>query len=103
MIKINIKKKDNIIESIVIKGHACFANIGKDIVCSAVSSIVITTINALIRIDENSIDYIEKEAFIDLKILKKDDISQILVNNMIYLLNDLEKRYPKNLKIKWEV
>ena len=35
-----------------------------------------------------------------IKILSNDNITNILINNMITLLNDLEKQYPENLKIK---
>ena len=45
--------------SILITGHALYADYGKDIVCSAVSSIVITTINGIISIDNNAIKYEE--------------------------------------------
>ena len=41
---IQVEKKEN---SILITGHALFDDYGKDIVCSAVSSIVITTINGI--------------------------------------------------------
>ena len=51
MIKVNLKEKDKI----VITGHAGYDDYGKDIVCASVSSIVITTINAIIDIDDNAI------------------------------------------------
>ena len=52
MIKVSIDKN-----KIEIKGHAYFDDIGKDIVCASVSSIVITTINAILEIDESTIYY----------------------------------------------
>ena len=39
--------------------HAMYDDFGKDIVCSSVSSIVITTVNAIERIDNESISYTE--------------------------------------------
>ena len=44
MIKVKISKK-----SIEISGHAKYAAHGKDIVCAAVSSITITTVNAILK------------------------------------------------------
>ena len=38
-------------KKIEIKGHSNYDDLGKDIVCSAVSSIVTTTINGIISID----------------------------------------------------
>ena len=51
---IKVELKDNLI---TIKGHAGYADKGKDIVCASVSSIVITTINAIVEINPEAIDY----------------------------------------------
>ena len=47
MIKISYKK-DKLIEEIKIQGHAMYSDFGKDIVCSAVSTMVTTTINNIL-------------------------------------------------------
>ena len=52
MIKV-LKNKENI----SITGHAMYDDYGKDIVCSAVSSIVITTINGILAINSEAITY----------------------------------------------
>ena len=94
MIKVRIK--DN---TIIVSGHANFADYGKDIVCASVSSIVITSINACLRIDSESIDY--KEETDKLTILvnsDKDDIKKI-IENMICMLEELAETYNKNIKI----
>ncbi|MDD3392242.1 MAG: ribosomal-processing cysteine protease Prp [Bacilli bacterium] len=84
---------------IKIKGHALYANFGQDIVCASVSSIVITSVNALIRIDKDAISVNEDEGFVQIDIKKKDKIVQIIIDNMISLLDELEHKYPKNIKI----
>jgi uncharacterized protein len=99
MIKVNISKKDNLINSVSIKGHALYNESGKDIVCSAVSSIVITTVNALIRYNQSCIEYIDEDGYIKLDVLKHDDMIDLLINNMIDLLNELEEQYKKYIKI----
>ncbi len=96
MIKVNIKEKD-VIEEITIKGHSGYEEIGKDIICASVSSIVITTINAIIRIDEEAINYDES---VIIKILKHNEIIDKLIFNLIDLLKELEKQYPKYIKIR---
>ena len=60
MIKVVIKKSNNIIEKIECNGHAMHDVHGKDIVCSAFSTMVITTINGILEIDRNAISYDEK-------------------------------------------
>lgn len=96
MIKISIKKENNKVEEILIKGHALYDDYGKDIVCASVSSIVITTVNAIESIDKDSISYDEKGFLI--KILKHDLVIDKLISNMINLLKELERDYPNNIK-----
>lgn len=100
MVKVEIKNENGCVNNIKIKGHANFSEHGKDIVCASISSIVITTVNALIKNDPESVKYIENEGLIDLTILKNTDFSNLLINNMIDLLRELEKQYEKNIKIK---
>ena len=102
MIKVNIKAKEGNINSIKISGHAGYDVSGKDIVCAAVSSITITTVNALIRLDENAIDYVQND---DLTVIvkKHDEVTSVLIQNMIDLLQELEKDYKINIKIYREV
>lgn len=83
---------------IEISGHANFDDYGKDIVCASVSSIVITTINACIEIDEDSIYYEDNEKLI-IEIKKENEVIKKLINNMVFMLESLEKDYPKNIKI----
>ncbi len=94
MIKVEIKNKE-----IIIKGHASYSEYGKDIVCASVSSIVITTINAIIEIDKEAIDYEDLEGRINIKVLKDDNIINKLIDNMIQLLEQLEKDYKNCIKI----
>ena len=96
MIKISIKKNNNYIEAVSITGHAMYDDFGKDIVCSSVSSIVITTINAIERINKDSISYTE-EPF-SVKVLKNDEITRVLIENMISLLEELGSQYHENIK-----
>ena len=94
MIKVEIENN-----KIEIKGHANYDDYGKDIVCASVSSIVITTINAIIEFDPESIYYEDLNNRILIKKLKDDDITNKIINNMIELLEELEKSYKDNIKI----
>ena len=95
MIKVLVKK-----DKIEITGHSDYDTIGKDIVCSAVSSIVTTTINGIISIDSDAIyyEYYSDKMLIEIK--KEDIVIRKLINNMIDLLISLSKDYPKNIKVK---
>ena len=101
MIKVEILKKSNIIESIHCKGHAGYDNYGKDIVCASFSTMIITTINAILEIDKDAISYTDTN---DLKIIniKKDNITNSLLNNLVNMIYELKESYDKNIKIKEE-
>ena len=94
---IKVSKKENIIE---ITGHSGYDTLGKDIVCSAVSSIVTTTINGIISIDSDAISYKYHNDTMTISILKNDEITVKLINNMLDLLISLSKDYPKNINVK---
>lgn len=96
MIKISLKEENKKINEIKIKGHALYDDYGQDIVCAAFSSILITTVNALEKIDKKAI-FVDEKKFL-IKVLKDDEIVNILINNMLDLFHDLEHDYPKNIK-----
>lgn len=97
MIKVNVSK-----DYIVITGHANYADYGKDIVCSAVSSTVITTCNAIMKFDKNLIKYEELKDKVTITINSHNEIVDNLISNMIDMLQELEKDYPKNINIRKE-
>ncbi len=101
MIKVRIKKENNIISIIECHGHAKYADYGHDIVCASFSTMIITTINAILEIDESAISYTDSN---DLKIvnIKKDNITNSLLNNLVNMIYELKTNYDKNIDIKEE-
>ena len=102
MIKVQISVNDNNIKKINIKGHAGYDDYGKDIVCSSVSSITITTINAILMFDKNYISYNEKKDNFEIVIYENNDLTNKLIQNMINMITELSQDYPKNIKIEEE-
>lgn len=100
MINISYKKNDNHINYVKISGHADYADEGFDIVCASVSSISITTLNAIIRYDEESIYYHEEDGLLEIGIVKYSEFIDILMENMISMFEELEKQYKDYIKIK---
>ena len=94
MIKVEVRK-----DIISILGHANYDAYGKDIVCAAVSSIVMTSIEGIASFSKESIDIDEKIDRLDITINKHDNITDKLIANMLNCLSELEKKYPKNIKI----
>ncbi len=94
---IKVEKKEKIVRII---GHSGYGFVGEDIVCSAVSSIVTTTINGILSIDSGAIKYGYKNDIMEIIIQKDDEITLKLIDNMLDLLRSLSKDYPKNINVK---
>ena len=99
MIKVTIKETD-CIKELEIKGHANYSKYGSDIVCASVSSMCITTVNAIIKIDNNAIEYKEDEGYLLINIKKHSDTVDKLINNLIDLLEELKSNYQKYIEIR---
>ena len=102
MLKVVIKKQNNKVKKINLLGHANYDDYGKDIVCSSASSIMITTINAIMMFDKSYITYEQKKDNFEIIINKNDKILDNLITNMINMFKELEQDYPKNIKIEEE-
>ena len=100
MIRVIIKKEKEEYKKITISGHAMYDDYGKDIVCSACSSIVITTINGILALDKEGLDYEVSKNGMVIDILSMNETTQKLIHNMIGLLKELEEKYPTNIKVK---
>ncbi len=101
MIKVKIEKKNNKIENIFISGHSGYAEKGSDIVCAAVSSVVTTSINAILSF-QKTIEVTDDGNSMKIHILEHDKITDTLIENMIDLLKEIEKEYKKNIKMEGE-
>ena len=100
MIKVKVEKENSIYKKISILGHAMYDDYGKDIVCSAASSIATTTINGILTLDEGSLSYqVNKEGLI-IENISDNEITQKLLGNMVNLLEQLEEQYPTNIEVK---
>lgn len=97
MIKVNISKN-----KIEIHGHAMYDDFGKDIVCAGVSSIVITSINAILTFNKDYLNYESNKDNFIIYINNHNEIVDNLINNMINMLQQIQEDYPKNIKIRKE-
>lgn len=100
MIHVKIEKKQAKYKKVTILGHALYDDYGKDIVCSAASSIVTTTVNGILALDKGSLSYMISKKGMTINVKNDDTTTQILVGNMVSLLKELEKNYPANIEVK---
>ena len=100
MIQVRIEKENAKYKKIKIIGHAMYDDYGKDIVCSACSSIITTTVNGILSIDNNNISYMVSKKGMTIDVKSEDRITQLLIKNMIKLLKELSGNYPNNIEVK---
>lgn len=100
MIHVKVEKAHAKYKKIAILGHAMYDDYGKDIVCSAASSIVTTTVNGILALDKGSLSYMISKKGISIDIKNEDATTQMLIGNMVSLLKELEKNYPANIEVK---
>lgn len=92
---------NNQIQSFKIIGHADYAEYGYDIVCSGITTAVFTSLGLIKRyLNENEYDYKELNGTIALSFKATNQIVNDIIENLIEVLKNIERQYPKNLKIK---
>jgi len=100
MISVKVVKENAKYKKITLAGHAMYDDYGKDIVCSACSSIVTTTVNGILALNKGSLGYLVSKKGMSIDIKSDDQTTQILINNMVSLLKELEGNYPDNIEVK---
>ncbi len=101
MIVVDVKKTDDVVNYIKISGHAGYAEEGFDIVCASVSCIAITTVNALISINEGCLVYSEADGLLEIGFLTHNEIIDKLIDNMLNMLENLSLDYKKYMKVNY--
>lgn len=82
-------------------GHAEYDKYGKDIVCSAASSIIVGGINAIAEFGYlNKISYQVKSGKARLKVLNHDDQLDIIIKTIYYQLITIQESYPDYIQIQ---
>lgn len=103
MVKMEVYETEGRIRKFVVSGHAKYAKSGQDIVCSAVSALVLNAINSC-------------EKLLDAKLLVKDDGDklfcevpvvllpredvQLLLQSMVYGVEQTAQAYPRYTKLQ---
>jgi len=106
MVNVTIyKNHDNKFCGFRMEGHAGFAEYGSDIVCSAVSVLVINTMNSIEQFTSDKSDgAIHKEKDVVSFDIISEPVSgsaELLLNSLVLGLNAIQKEYGKKyIKIK---
>jgi len=105
MIKVQIyRDRNNNIIRYSINGHSGYDRIGKDIVCSAVSSVTQAAALGILQVLNIDAKVEMKEAYLDCRL--PDNLSQTsrekanaILETMVLFLNELQKQYREYVQI----
>lgn len=98
MIKVVLSVKKGEFKGIELGGHALFSEYGKDIVCAAVSVLVLNTLNSIEVFCEDEIEVVtdEEEGFIRMAFLRKPSSeAKLLMKALVLGLDGIEEEYGK--------
>lgn len=103
MICLNVTWQDNRITRFSLSGHADFADSGKDIVCSAVSALTYNAVNSCERFAGIVLEVHDELDLVcqipDINESGKAQTVQLLVQSMVFGMEQIENQYPEHLKI----
>ena len=92
--KTGYHKKNGSYEEFISKGHAGYAEAGQDIVCAAVSALIINTVNSLEKFTDDKFDVQEKDGFVSIHF--RNDLSErgiLLMDSLLLGLTEIAGSY----------
>ena len=94
MITITVKKRKNDYVDFRSKGHAGYAEAGQDIVCAAVSALIINTVNYLETFGDAAFAAHCKNGFLNINFSGKNtEKGRLLMDSLILGLTEIEHSY----------
>ena len=96
MISVVISKQKDKYIGVSLNGHAGYADHGQDIVCSAVSVLVINTFNSIERFtdDDFSCEAAENGGYLCMTFSEElSDKTKLLLDSMLLGLDEIQKQY----------
>ena len=105
MTTVLIKKTKGGYQGFTCTGHSGYARSGSDIVCSAVSVLVINTINAMEKFADEQMEIIagDEDGVIDVTFANPlNEKGKLLMDTMVLGLESIEQQYRKYLRLKFE-
>jgi hypothetical protein len=106
MIKVSIERNgDGSIRSFTVKGHAFYADPGKDIVCAGVSAVTVGTVNAIEELAGVELAAKMKDGFLQASVPElpegnTPDRVQLLLESMLVMLRSIEETYGDYITVR---
>lgn len=87
------------LEGITVKGHAGYAEPGKDIVCAGVSVLTQNLINSIEALTEDVISYEVAPAQIYINYENLSETSRVLIDSFFLGVSEIQRAYPEYVQI----
>ena len=94
MIRITVKKRKHSYTDFVSEGHAGYAEEGYDIVCAAVSALIINTVNSIEAFTEDQIVTESRDGFVSFHFTQPvTEKGALLMDSLVLGLTDIAHSY----------
>ena len=100
MIHVSVGMWDEHIISIQCKGHAGYAESGKDLVCAGVSSILFVALNALDEMEADHMELRVTNSKISIRVMEDSEHVQLLLKMILIQLETVRESYQEYIEIK---
>ena len=87
------------LDGITISGHAGYCEYGKDIICSAVSTLAQNLIYSIEQLTKDKISYVIKPGSVDIKYRDLSENARLLVDSFFIGVCNIANSYPDYVKI----
>ena len=86
-------------DRITLRGHANYAEPGKDIVCASVSTLIQTLIFSIEELTADTIQYGISPGSVDINFKTFSDETKTLIKSFFVGVQAIAKAYPQNVKV----
>lgn len=86
-------------KGISLKGHANYAERGKDIVCAGISTLVQSLIQSIEELTTDTIQYSMSPGTVDIKHGNLSEQAQLLMDSFFVGVNLIADEYPENVRV----
>ena len=99
MIRIEFFKSGDMLTGFECKGHTRIAEYGNDVVCAFISSACYLAANTITEIIKINARASATDGYMSLDIKESPEKAQDILEGLVLHLTELQKDYPKNIKV----
>lgn len=103
MVKMDVYESNGRIFKFTLSGHAGYANSGQDIVCAAISALVLNGINSCEKLLDIQLPVDDDGNVLSCEIpasLRRHDEVQLLLHSMVFGVEQTVEAYPKYARLR---